>query len=171
MAEAKTKTIAGLEFNISQPFDEGHVCTAAEAKALNQTRSENIGNNMRKTIEEAIEARDKGDSSKFDALVETVAKYDAEYVFTLANVGGSRRLDPVEREARSIAREALKAHLAKTGRKIGTTPDGETDESWAEKVETNIDSISQREDVLKEAKKRVAAKQKQTESLTAGLEI
>lgn len=171
MADAKTKTIAGLEFTISQPYDEGHVCTAAEAKALNQTRSENIGNNMRKAVEAALEAQDKGDKSLINAIHAEVAKYDSEYAFTLANVGASRRLDPVEREARSIAREALKAHLSKTGRKIGVVPDGETEETWGEKVEANIDAIAAREDVVKEAKKRIAAKQKQTESITAGLEI
>lgn len=171
MPDPKIKTIAGQEFPISQPYSEGHVCTAAEAKTLNQTRSENIGNNMRSTVLDALAAAEKGDNSKLDALPAAIAKYDAEYTFTLANVGAARKLDPEEREAMAIAKEALRAHLAKTGRKMNVTPEGETDDSWAEKVQTNLESIAARDEVKKEAKKRVTAKKKATDALGEGLSI
>ena len=83
------KTINGISFEISTPYSEGHVLTEAEAKALNQTRSENIGNNLRAKIKEMQEA---GESE--DAIAAIVAEKDAEYVFTLASVSASRKLDP-----------------------------------------------------------------------------
>ena len=43
----KSKIIDGLSFEISQPYAAGQTINEAEAKALNQVRSENIGNNLR----------------------------------------------------------------------------------------------------------------------------
>ncbi len=106
MPESKTKTINGVNFEISQPYTEGHVINEAEARVLNQTRSENIGNNVRAKLKELIEA-----AATPEALAQLVAEKDAEYVFTLANVGEGRRLDPYEKEAEKIARDLLKAKL------------------------------------------------------------
>lgn len=163
MAGTKSKLICGTAFEITQPYDAGHVLTEAEAKTLNQVRSENIGNNLRDKIKELLE---KGDTQ---GAVDLVAEKDMYYVFTLTSSGGgtSRKLDPVEREARAIAKDIIKAHLDKTGRKINKAPDGETAESWAEKIESHIEAQMAREEVLKEAKKRVASKQK---VIDAGLE-
>lgn len=160
MAEAKSKTINGLEFTISQPYDAGHPLTEAEARALNQTRSENIGNNVRAKIKEMQE---KGESES--AIAAYVAEVDGKYEFTLANVAASRKLDPIEREARSIAKELLKGHLASTGRKLTVAPEGLTQEEWDEKVEGEIDRIAASEQVLKQAKKNVDAKKKTADSL------
>lgn len=158
------KTINGLEFDISQPYSEGHTCTAAEARALNQTRSENIGNNARAKIKEML---DKG--SPTDEIAAYVADIDSKYVFTLAGVSASRKLDPVEREANKLARELLKAHLAETGRKITVAPEGMTEEEWDDKVAAEVERIASDEQVLKAAKKNVEAKTKQAETLAASL--
>jgi hypothetical protein len=161
MSDQKTKLIAGESFLISQPYLEGHVLTAAEAKTLNQVRSENIGNNMRTQVKEALEARDGGDSSKYDALAAAVAKYDAEYTFAMGGSGVStRRLDPIEREARAIATDLIRADLAAKGRKITQVPEGLTKDEWEAKLDTTRELLMAREDVLKAAKKRVADKEK-----------
>lgn len=164
MPEAKAKLIDGESFTISQPYEEGHVLTAAEAKALNQTRSENIGNNLRELVKAAKAKRDAttdADPTDFNSLAETVAKYDTEYTFALGGGGTSaRKLDPIEREAKKIADDIIKTHLAKTNRKIGEAPEGETKESWATKIDAQRESIMTRDDVVKEAKKRVAARAK-----------
>ena len=55
MAESKTINIYDEEFTVSTPYAEGHVITAAEAKALNQVRAENIANNFRAKIKAAKE--------------------------------------------------------------------------------------------------------------------
>jgi hypothetical protein len=161
MSDQKTKLIAGESFTISQPYLEGHVLTAAEAKTLNQVRSENIGNNMRTQVKEALEAKEAGDSSKYDALAAAVAQYDAEYTFAMGGSGVStRRLDPVEREARAIATDLIRADLAAKGRKITQVPEGLTKDEWEAKLDTTRETLMAREDVLKAAKKRVADKEK-----------
>ena len=164
MPDMKTKVIAGVAFELSQPYAAGHTLTEAEAKTLNQVRSENIGNNLREKIKELTEAGKTGEAKAL------VAERDATYEFTLAQVGTSQKLDPVEREARAIAKEIIKQKLAESGRKITVVPDGETKESWAEKIEANIEKIASNENVLKEAKKAVDAKKKRLDNL-AGVEL
>lgn len=155
----KTKVIHDVSFEISQPYEAGHALTEAEARALNQVRSENIGNNVRAKIKELL---DKGDTTGATALV---AEKDAGYEFTLASVSASAKLDPVEREARALAKEYIKAHLAQTGRKINVPPEGETKESWADKIESNIDTLAAKEEILKEAKRAVDQKRKRLDNL------
>lgn len=173
MPENKDKLIDGEKFSITQPYAEGHVVTAAEAKALNQTRSENIGNNLREAVKAAKAKRDAAenpDDTDFIGLPSLVAKYDAEYTFAMGGSGVStRKLDPIEREAKKIADETIKAHLAKTGRKISVTPEGETDESWAEKIDAQRDKLMTADNVVKLAKKRVAERQKVTDDAAVEL--
>lgn len=165
MPEAKLKTIDGMEFQISQPYAEGHACTEAEAKALNQTRSENVGNNTRATIKKM-----KEEERSFDEIKAYVAEVDAEYTFTLASVAAGAKLDPYEREARKIARELLKAHLAETGRKLTVPPEGETKESWGEKVQAQVEAIAENDEIKKAAKSNVDSRKKQADKLAGALE-
>ena len=51
---AKTISIYDIEFKVPQPYSEGHVLTAIEAKQLNQVFAENIANNQRAAIKKAI---------------------------------------------------------------------------------------------------------------------
>jgi hypothetical protein len=154
MPEAKTKLIDGESFTISQPYDEGHVCNAAEAKTLNQVRSENIGNNFREKVKKAKE------DGTLSAVAEEIAKYDAEYIFTVSNGGTKISRDPVEREAFAIAKEQLANHLAKTGRKLRVAPEGRTKEDWAEAVASEVERIAGLPEVVAEAKKRVKSKER-----------
>lgn len=165
MPEPKTKTIEGRNFEISQPYEEGHVLTAIEARVLNQTRSENIGNNVRAKLKEAIEQ-----GADDSALAALVAEVDAAYAFTAAGTRAAAKLDPYEREARKIARELLKNHLAESGRKLTVAPEGVTDEEWAEKVESEVDRIATMDSVLEAAKKEVDAKKKRADKLASALE-
>lgn len=162
MPEPKVKLIDGESFNISQPYSEGHSCNAAEAKTLNQVRSENIGNNLRQTVKDAKELRDtKGDTTAMAKLAALVEEYDRDYIFTTSAGGSGRiRLDPVEREALTIAREQVKLHLAKDGRKLTTPPTGKTKEEWVEAVNEEIERVAALDEVLAEAKKRVKQKEK-----------
>lgn len=159
------KLINGVAFDISQPYVEGHTINAAEAKVLNQTRAENIGNNLRARLKEMVEA---GESE--DALRALVAERDAEYVFTLSNAGESRRADPVERAAMKIAKEQLKLHLAETGRKLNVAPEGYTEDEWAEKIDAELERVSQHPDVVAAAKKEVEARTKRADKLAAALQ-
>jgi hypothetical protein len=171
MPEPKTKIIDGESFTISQPYEAGHQCTEAEAKALNQVRSENIGNNLRSAIAAAKEKREAGDSADFDNLAALVAKYDSEYTFSRGGGGGGGRTvrDPVEREALSLAREYIKGHLADKGRTMKQVPEGMTEDEWKAKLEANIEKVAASDDILKLAKKRVAEKQKVNKASFDGL--
>lgn len=158
------KTINGLQFELSAPYAEGHTISAIEARVLNQTRAENIGNNTRAKIKEMQDA-----NASEQEIFDYVASVDTNYVFTAAGVSASRKLDPVEREAVKIARELLKAHLATSGRKLTVASEGLTDDQWEEKVQGEIDRIAALDEVVKAAQKAVAAKSKQAETLAAAL--
>ena len=160
----KDKVINGLTFSISQPYAPGHVLTEAEAKALNQTRSENIGNNVRAKVKEFQDA-----NADHATIAAHIAEVDAKYEFTLAGVSASAKLDPVEKEAQRLAKELLRDHLAATGRKLTTVPEGLTKEEWEAKVAAEIELIAAIEDIVKAAKKNVEAKRKQGETLRAAL--
>lgn len=164
MAETKSKIINGIAFLISQPYEAGHTLTEIEARVLNQTRSENIGNNVRAKIKEMQEAEKSEDEIR--SFVSTV---DSEYEFNAVRDGSARVTDPYEREAIKLARDLLKVHLAETGRKITVAPEGLTDEEWKEKVDNEVARIASSEDVLKAAKKNVDAKKKQSENLLAAV--
>jgi len=138
----KKISISGETFDVSEPYEEGHRISAVEAKVLNQTRAENIGNNFRAEVKKA---RENGQG--LEELRDKLAEYDSQYTFSM---GGSARqpVDPVEREARKIARDAIRAQLASEGRKIKDVD--------AERLEAAIDQVAFQDDVLKLAKKRVA---------------
>lgn len=116
MAETKQMTIQGVVVEVSQPYAAGHKITEAEAKALNQVRAENIGNNMRKAVKDALDAAD-GDTAAVQADIQAkVTEYDGSYEFTLASVGGgSTRLDPLTKECRAIARNFIAGKLKEAG--------------------------------------------------------
>lgn len=165
MTEKKTKIINGLTFELSQPYAEGHVCTAAEAKTLNQVRSENIGNNLRELVKKAQA------EGKEAELAAAVAKYDEEYTFSIAGTSTRRVLDPVERKARQMAKDVIKAKLAEQGRKLTDIPEGLTKEEWEEKLEANIEKVAASDVILKAAKKAVDDEKKRTEGLAAELDL
>jgi hypothetical protein len=153
MADMKTIVIQGESFDISTPYAEGHALTEIEAKVLNQVRCENVRNNQAKAIKEAKEA------GTFDLATaqSAVAEYDSAYEFSAGRVGGSTRtMDPIEREAKKIAREAIKAQLAAQGRKLGDVD--------KDKLAAAIATAMENADILKLAKKRVADQQKLLEA-------
>lgn len=150
-----TKTISvgtkdkKMEFSVGQPYTEGHRCTAEEARALNQTRAENIGNNIRAKVQATIEgtegAMNPSDLAKF------VAEYDAKYVFTAPASGGGVTLSPEEREARKIATGLVNQHITKTGRKVADVKKADP-----EKYAAQVARIADSDQVKNLARKRVA---------------
>lgn len=158
------KTINGLQFELSAPYAEGHTINAIEARVLNQTRAENIGNNTRARIKEMQEA-----NASEQEISDYVSEVDTNYVFTAAGVSSSRKLDPIEREAVKIARDLLKAHLANDGRKLTVAPEGLTEDEWADKVSAEVERIAALDEVVAAARKAVAQKQKQAEQLEQAL--
>ena len=98
-----TITIAGKPFNVAPRYAEGHVLTANEASALNQTYFENLRNNF------ASKAKEGADQAQFDEYVQS-------YQFGVRAAGGSR--DPIEAEAMDLARDSVKDAIRKSGKKL-----------------------------------------------------
>lgn len=177
--ETKTITIGGEKFEISAPYAEGHTLTAAEARVLNQTRSENIGNNFRKRVSDAITKRDAGDSSEFDKLAELIAAADAEYSFSMPGQSTPRIVDPIEREAHKLAREYVGNQLKQLyGISLkGIHPDykelpeEEAKAKSAERFGEAVAKVAQKDEILALAKKNVANKKKATEAAMEDLGI
>ena len=96
------------------PYAEGHVCTKAEADALNQTLAENLRNNFAARLKKAADAGEHLDQHDFDAYAE-------DYSF------GSRQpravKDPVATEERKLAKSAVVAKLKLKGVKAKDVPE------------------------------------------------
>lgn len=170
---SKTITILGEKFEITAPYAEGQTLTAVEARVLNQTRAENIGNNLRKVVKEAQEKND------LSGVAEKVAAFDAEYTFSMPGQSAPRIVDPVEREALKLAREyvgnKLKAAYGISLKGIHPNfkdqPEEDAKAASAELFASAIEKAAQDATILALAKKNVQAKQKATESATVDLGI
>ena len=164
---SKDISIHDQTFTVRAPYQEGQSLSAIEAKVLNQTRAENVANNFRKRIKAALEGvalKEGAEIETFDAVKAAMAAYDETYTFAMPSSGSTKEpLDPVEREALRIARDTIKKALADGGRKL---KDIEED-----KLEAAILALSEREDVVKEAKRRVSASKKVADETLAGLGI
>lgn len=159
----KTISISGQAFEVSAPYLAGHILNEAEAKVLNQTRAENIGNNFRSDVKKAIES---GDSAAIEAVKAALADYDSKYQFSMTQA--RTPIDPIEAEAIKIAKEYVKAKIAERyGVSLKKYFETEGNE---EKYEAAVEKVAGQEDTLKEAKKRVAAKKKVLD-LGADLEV
>lgn len=151
----RTITIAGAEFEVTAPFAKGHTCTEAEAKALNQTRAENIRNNMAKFVRDAKDEDDSIPAKAMKELVEKVTTYDAEYQFTLANAGGRSAIDPIEKEATKIAREGINVALQEAGKKLADYRGAGANEELKATYENAIATRAASDEVIALAKSRI----------------
>lgn len=168
MPEAKSKIIDGTSYMISQPYEPGHPITEVEARVLNQTRGENIGNNVRaklKEIKETAAKEEWGEKKLSNALEKQVAEIDSTYEFTAAAARAGRKLDPVEREANKKARALLKDHLAESGRKLTVPPEGTSQEDWDERIDNEVERIAALPEIVEAARQDVEARQSRAEKM------
>lgn len=116
-----TFTIQGIVLSIPQPFAEGHVCLSNEASVLNQTLAENMRNNCATKVEQLeTKLKESGitDPDAIKAEAQTLVDlYLAEYKFGVRRAGG-RTLDPVEKEARGMVEDQIKAAIRAEGGKL-----------------------------------------------------
>lgn len=165
---SKEITIAGQTFPVSQPYLAGHAITEAEAKALNQVRAENVRNNTASKVKAAVEGTAKEGEPTADTIAAYVAEYDAAYVFTLASVGGGRKSsDPTEVEALKIARTMFADWAA--GKKL--TVKAIKEKIGDEAYDAKIAEMAERDDVVKEAKRRVKARQAAAEDAIGDIDL
>ena len=140
-------TIQGTVFTIPRPFNAGHICTAGEAKALNQTLAENTRNNYNDRVKKAL--RKATDEAPFDhtEIQAEIDEYLKTYEFGVRR--GRGPADPVEREAFLIGKEFVKAALRKKSLKISDYSTEEINQLASEAVTSN-------QAISEEAKRRVA---------------
>lgn len=150
-------TISGTQFDIPAPYSEGHTLNAAEASVLNQTFLENIRNNAAGRIKAAKEKM--GESFSVDTPVggegedasktlrQLISDYANTYQFGVRTTRTAEPVDPVEREARVIAREVLAKALKEKGVKKADLPENTYEDALA--------SYAANDKIVKEAKRRV----------------
>lgn len=159
-SDTPTKNISILdeEFTVPQPYKEGHTISAIEAKVLNQTFAENIGNNQRAAVKKAQEGGEGAPS--IEEVRDAFNDYAWGYQFTMAGAGGgSRSLTPVEKEARQLARTHIMAQLAAQGRKRKEIDD--------EKFEAEVARIASLDKIVKLAEKNVKQRQKDLDQVAS----
>jgi hypothetical protein len=154
-------TIQGEMFSVADKYAEGDTINALEAAALNQTRSENLRNNMASEVKKLKEALGEGETLSPEVLAELQTKLDdyaASYVFS---AGGGRTTDPIDKEAKLIATTILDGLLAKNGIKKGDyQKDG--------KYDAKLTEIAGKAEVRADAEKRVAERNAMASSISLG---
>jgi len=115
-------TIQGHSFDV--PADPSIVAGATldenMAHTLQQTRLENIRNNMAARIKRLLNGNDQLSDEQARQAEEEVQKYAAEYKFGVRQSAGPRTgRDPLEKEMVKLAREDLAAaYFARHGEKL-----------------------------------------------------
>ena len=148
---------------VPQPYTAGpHELSTGEASALNQTIAENLSNNLRKKLVEGNPDEDNRQWTDAEAQG-IVDAYLAEYEIGVrrAGTGAARVTDPVEREARKIARQKAVAYIKENG---GKPSDYDLDPIIDQIFEANKDVL------MAEGKKIVKAAEAAREK-TAGLDL
>lgn len=160
-------TIQGETFEIAAPYAAGHTLNEAESSVLNQTFLENIRNNVAGKIKAAKDAwadahggseegfsldtvMVAGEGDTQISLRQSLTNYAESYEFGIRVARTSEPVDPVEREARVIAREVINEKL----RKAGTKRKDVSDEAYEEALKLYAKQPS----IVKEATRRVKAR-------------
>jgi len=168
----KSLMIAGVTFEAPYKYAPGHVLNDAEARTLNQTRFENLRNNFASKVKASQEGKEGALTA--DQLAPAFAEFEASYEFSLPGTGGGTvKLDPIEREAQALAKEIIKNALAAKGRSVNPPKDAtdEQKEAYKAQIAEHIANVAAKDEVVAQAKKNVAARQKGVDALTAGLDL
>lgn len=155
----KEITVQGIVVSVSAPYAAGHPITDAEAKALNQVRAENIANNVRKAIQEIIDAAGGKEALTDEhkaAAQAVVTDKDNGYEFTLASVGGGREpIDPLVKESRAVAKSFLTAKLKEKGLTQKQYAEANGEDAFMSKVI----ELADHPEIVKVAKKNLATRE------------
>ena len=164
----RTTTILGVKVTVNAPYEEGHEVNAAEAAVLNQTRAENVGNNLRKDVKLMLEGGKRSDGTEVpkgsddegNALPATVkeiealvAGYDKDY--DMSKVTPRRgALSDLEKLTRDIARQNIADHLAAEGKTVSAVR-----KENLEGYNAAVEKIASNPKVIAAAKKQLAERQ------------
>lgn len=142
--------IKGYAFQLAAPYAEGDRLTKGEAQALNGLRAENVQNNLRRLVNEAVALA--GDRlltpTEILSIQSQISEYDAGYTFGERTAAPPRRGD-LELAAREIATETVAQRLREQG--VDASP---------EEVEELVAQVASTPAVLEAAHARATAKRK-----------
>lgn len=154
-AGRQTISFYGMAFDAPAPYHEGHVLTANEAVALNQTFGENLRNNFARQVKNAVEfaresARASGGPEPEELPPEVLEKLRSDFAEYASNYTFSTRppkviSDPSEHEAIRLAKIILK-----------TQDSSLTAAEISERVD---DLLEARPEIREEAKRRMSVVQ------------
>lgn len=157
---SRNLTISGVIFKLDDPYAEGHTCSAEEARALNQTRAENIRNNFASTVKETLGEATEATDAQLAELQKKLTDYAKGYVFNAS--GGGRAVDPIEKEARRLATAMVDAAMAKKGIAKSTYL---KEQANKDKYAANVSALAATDGVLAKAKAAVKEMAKLSEGV------
>ena len=141
--------IQGVTYSVAAPYAEGHSCSVNEAGVLNQSLRENTRNNLATQLQKAVD-----DGASPEDRQKIVDEYVSGYEFgQRRGGGGGRTMDPVQKEAMSIARGLVRAAIKKKGMNLKDVSGKRITELAAEAIKSNpsiTDQAQQRVDLLKQ---------------------
>lgn len=117
----KEITISEVVLKVISPFSEGQVLTAEMANVLNQTLAENLRNNFAGVVKAAKETAGGFDKVDVSDLQKQLNEYTKEYEFGARRQAGVA-VNPIEKIAISLARDAVKKALTKAGKVVKDYP-------------------------------------------------
>lgn len=89
------------KFEISREYAEGHVCTSAEAAALNQAMMENIRDNVYSWVNKSVDEYGVLTAERHEALQARINSYAEKYTFKTRK--GYKPITPMESTIREVA--------------------------------------------------------------------
>lgn len=144
--------------SVRAPFAEGHTLSAIEAGVLNRVRAENVANNKRKRVKEAVEGGD--DAPTMEEVLAEIKEYDKDYEFGAAATRTSRKsMTPLEVEANRLAAAKLLSLL----RDAGKSKKAYTEEVGKEAVDAKIAEIASNDAIVAMAKANLKQAEKAPE--------
>lgn len=160
-ADTKQITVQGIKLSVPQPYEEGHPLTDAEAQALNQVLAENLRNNFASGIRKAKDEAEKAGQDyqpDAEALQTEMDAYVAEYEFGAKRGGGTStaHLDPVEKEMRALARNAIKTAIQAKGIRIKDVPKEKLEELVEGYQASNYETLHKNASVIVESREAAA---------------
>lgn len=139
-----------FEFPLSEPFSEGHICSAGEAKALNLLRGDRIRNYAAKYHTAQVKKANGAPllPEVIAELYSRVANYDISFVFRTVE-GPREKIGTMAREVEEVATEKARERLRAVGR-----------EGEEEALGQLVELLSTEPSVLAEAASRFEARQR-----------
>ena len=147
MTERVLNLPGGVAISVAQPFEEGHVLTAIEAAKLNQTFADAIRTPLMAKLTRLKEVA-KNEDKEVDVAAATAdfQSYANEYEFS--ERGTRSVVDPVEVEARKIAKDQVLTAIRDKGGKVRDYSSEQID-AYVTKV------LENRPQIREEAERRV----------------